>query len=62
MGWYITYAVPMIFFFSLIFFSIDQWGTGGFFGVLNKSFFSSTLTFLLAILVQLLFFKKRRGI
>ncbi|SFO13535.1 hypothetical protein SAMN04488519_10410 [Algoriphagus ornithinivorans] len=62
MGWYFTYAIPMIFFFSLIFFSIDQWGTGGFFGVLNKSFFSSTLTFLLAILVQLLFFKKRRGI
>lgn len=62
MGWYFTYAMPMIFAFSLVFFLIDQWGTGGFFQVLNKSFFSSILTFVLAILVQLLFFKRRRGI
>lgn len=61
-GWYFTYAMPLIFIFSLAFFLIDQWGTAGLFGVLNKSFFSSILTFVLAILVQLLFFKRKRGI
>lgn len=60
--WFITYSFPLIFVYSLVFFTADQWGTSGFLGVLNKSFFSSILTCLLAILVQLLFFKRRRGI
>jgi len=60
--WFLTYSFPLIFIYSLAFFTADQWGTSGFFGVLNKSFFSSILTCLLAILVQLLFFKRRRGI
>lgn len=60
--WFLTYSFPLIFLYSLVFFTADQWGTSGFFGVLNKSFFSSILTCLLAILVQLLFFKRRRGI
>ncbi|WP_111670908.1 rod shape-determining protein MreD [Algoriphagus litoralis] len=60
--WFITYSFPLIFIYCLVFFSADQWGTSGFLGVLNKSFFSSILTCLLAILVQLLFFKRRRGI
>ncbi|NVK50429.1 MAG: rod shape-determining protein MreD [Cyclobacteriaceae bacterium] len=61
-GWYLTYILPMTFFFCLIFFTVDQWGTLGFLNILNKSFFSSILTALLAILVQALFFKRRRGI
>ncbi|TDQ13777.1 rod shape-determining protein MreD [Algoriphagus boseongensis] len=61
-GWFLSYAFPLVFAFSIVFFSIDHWGFGSFFSVLNKSFFSSTLTCLLAILVQLLFFKRRRGI
>jgi hypothetical protein len=61
-GWYISYAWPLIFAFCLVFFLTDQWGTGRFFSALNKSFFSSTFTVLLAIIVQLLFFKRRRGI
>lgn len=60
--WFLSYSFPLIFIYSLVFFSADQWGTSGFLGVLNKSFFSSILTSLLAILVQLLFFKRRRGI
>ncbi|SEF53018.1 rod shape-determining protein MreD [Algoriphagus boritolerans] len=60
--WFLTYSFPLIFVYSLVFFIADQWGTSGFLGVLNKSFFSSILTCLLAILVQLLFFKRRRGI
>ncbi|NVJ85501.1 MAG: rod shape-determining protein MreD [Algoriphagus sp.] len=61
-GWYLTYILPMTFLFSLLFFTVDQWGTMGLFNILNKSFFSSILTALLAILVQALFFKRRRGI
>ncbi|MFT4854928.1 MAG: hypothetical protein ACI9UV_001758 [Algoriphagus sp.] len=61
-GWYISYSWPLIFAFCLLFFLTDQWGTGRFLTALNKSFFSSTFTVLLAIIVQLLFFKRRRGI
>lgn len=61
-GWYISYALPLVFAFSLMFFLADQWGTGGLVGVLNKSLFSSIFTVILAIIVQLLFFKRRRGI
>jgi len=61
-GWYISYAWPLIFGFCILFFLTDQWGTGRFLNALNKSFFSSTFTVLLAIIVQLLFFKRRRGI
>lgn len=60
--WYISYSLPMIFAFSLVFFTADQWGSGSFFGVLNKSILSSIFTVVLAIIVQLLFFKRRRGI
>lgn len=61
-GWYISYSLPLVFVFSLMFFVADQWGTGGLFGVLNKSLFSTIFTVILAIIVQLLFFKRRRGI
>ncbi|MFN3999111.1 rod shape-determining protein MreD [Algoriphagus sp.] len=60
--WFLSYSFPLVFIYSLVFFAADQWGTSGFFGVVNKSFFSSIFTCLLAILVQLLFFKRRRGI
>lgn len=60
--WFLTYSFPLIFVYSLVFFTADQWGTSGFLGVLSKSLFSSILTCLLAILVQLLFFKRRGGI
>jgi hypothetical protein len=60
--WYMSYSLPLIFAFSLVFFTADHWGTEGFFGVLYKSFLSSIFTVLLAIIVQLLFFKRRREI
>ncbi|MEN2284001.1 rod shape-determining protein MreD [Algoriphagus sp. SE2] len=61
-GWFMSYSLPLTFAFSLLFFTADQWGTGAFLGILNKSLFSSIFTVLLAIIVQLLFFKRRRGI
>lgn len=62
LGRFISYSFPLIFIFSVAFFIADQWGTGSFFGVINKSILSSIFTLLLVILVQLLFFKKKRGI
>lgn len=62
LGWFLSYAFPLVFIFSMAFFSMDQWGFGSFFSILTKSLFSSIFTCLLAILVQLLFFKRRRGI
>ncbi|PZV78552.1 rod shape-determining protein MreD [Algoriphagus aquaeductus] len=61
-GRFISYAFPLVFLYSLVFFTADQWGTGGLVGILSKSLFSSIFTTLLVILVQLLFFKRRRGI
>jgi hypothetical protein len=62
LGRYVSYAFPLLLVYSLAFFVADQWGTGVFFGVLSKSFFSALFTLLLTILVQLLFFRRKRGI
>ncbi len=61
-GWFLSYSWPLIFAYCLVFFTADQWGIGGIWVILNKSFFSSIFTCLLVILVQLLFFKRRRRI
>lgn len=60
--WFLSYSVPLVFAFSLAFFIADQWGTGAFLSVLNKSLFSTLFTIILAIIIQLLFYKRRRGI
>lgn len=62
LSWFISYSFPLLFVYSFLFFTIDQWGTGGFLGVLNKSLFSAIFSMLLAILMQVLFFKRRRRI
>jgi hypothetical protein len=62
LGRYVSYAFPLLFVYSLAFFIADQWGIGGFFSVLSKSFFSAIFTLFLTILAQLLFFRRKRGI
>jgi hypothetical protein len=61
-GRYISYAFPLLFVYCLAFFTADQWGTGGFFEILIKSFFSALFTLLLNLVVQLLFFSRKRSI
>lgn len=61
-GWFLTYSLPLVFAFCVVFFLVDQWGTGGVLNVLNKSLFSTIFTVILAIIVQLLFFKRKRDI
>jgi hypothetical protein len=60
--WFLTYSLPLVFAFCLVFFLVNQWGTGEVVNILNKSFFSTIFTVILAIIVQLLFFKRSRGI
>lgn len=60
-AWYISYSLPLVFIFSLVFFTLDQWGTVGFLNILNKSIFSTILTLLLILLLQALVFKQKRG-
>ncbi|MDF2158929.1 rod shape-determining protein MreD [Algoriphagus sp. CAU 1675] len=62
LSWYITYALPLVLAYTLVFFLVDTWGTGNLLEAFNKGFFSTIFTVALAILVQLLFFKRRRGI
>jgi hypothetical protein len=61
-GRYISYAFPLLFVYCLAFFTADQWGTGRFFEILSKSFFSALFTLLLTLVVQLLFFSRKRSI
>lgn len=61
-GRYISYAFPLLFVYCLAFFTADQWGTGRFLGILSKSFFSALFTLLLTLVVQLLFFSRKRSI
>jgi uncharacterized membrane protein len=61
-GRYISYAFPLLFVYCLAFFTADQWGTGGFLNILSKSFFSAGFTLLLTLVVQLLFFSRKRGL
>ena len=62
LGRFIGYTFPLVFLYSLVFFTADQWGSGLFFKVLYKSFFSTIFTLALIILAQLLFFKRGREI
>jgi hypothetical protein len=61
-GRFLLYAFPLIFLYSLVFFTADLWGSNGILKIILKSLFSTLLTTLLIVLVQLLFFKRKRGI
>lgn len=62
LGWYISYTLPLILTFSMVFFISDQWGSGRVLNVLGKSFSSTIFTVLIIIIAQLLFFERRKGI
>jgi len=61
-GWFVTYALPLIFVHHLTFFFIDYLGTDFYLPVIIRTFSSVVFTFMLAIIAQMLFYKKKRGI
>lgn len=61
-GWFATYALPIFLVHHSLFFFIESWGTQLFFPVLQKIIASVIFVFLMSIIVQLLFYRRRKGI
>jgi len=61
-GWYITYSLPLILLHHFIFFYIDNLGAGLYLPVVNRTLSSTAFVWILGIMVQMLFYKRRRGI
>ncbi|MFD2034893.1 rod shape-determining protein MreD [Belliella marina] len=61
-GWYMTYSLPLIFIFNISFFFIESMGTHLFAPVVQKIITSAIFVFVLSNIVQLLFYRRRRGL
>lgn len=61
-GWFMTYSVPLLLVHHLIFFYIDNLGTDLYLPMVNRVWGSLALVLILGLMVQLLFYKRRRGI
>ncbi|UJP66066.1 rod shape-determining protein MreD [Mongoliitalea daihaiensis] len=61
-GWFLTYSLPLFFIHHFIFFSIESWGTDLFIPVIQKTASSAIFVFIISIIVQLLFYRRRRGV
>ncbi|WP_040490712.1 hypothetical protein [Indibacter alkaliphilus] len=61
-GWFLTYSLPLFLFHHLLFFYIENLGTNLFFPVVQKIIYSAIFVFIMSIIVQLLFYRRRRGI
>ena len=62
LGWFFTYSVPLILLHHFIFFYIDNLGTDLYLPVVNRSLSSAAFVWILGLMVQMLFYKRRRGI
>lgn len=61
-GWFFTYSLPMILVHHLIFFYVDNLGTDLYLPMVNRIWGSVVLVWILGLMVQMLFYKRRRGI
>jgi hypothetical protein len=61
-GWFMYYAIPMFLLHAMLFFYIESLGTDLFFYVVQKVIASVIFVFIMSIIVQLLFYRRRRGI
>lgn len=62
MGWFLIYSLPLILVHHLTFFFIDNLGTYLYIPMIYETLSSTVFTFILGVIVQVLFYKKRRGI
>lgn len=60
--WFFTYSSPLIFLHHFLFFYVDNLGTGLFLFAVQKIIASAIFVFIVSIIVQLLFYSRRRGI
>ncbi|MFC0263873.1 rod shape-determining protein MreD [Fontibacter flavus] len=61
-GWFVTYSLPLIVLHHSLFFYIESLGTNLFLPVVQKIIASAIFVFIMSIIVQLLFYRRRRGI
>lgn len=61
-GWYITYSLPLILLHHFIFFYIDNFGTGLYLPIVKRTMSSVAFVWIMGVIVQMLFYKRRRGI
>lgn len=61
-GWFVTYSIPLILVHHSLFFYIESLGTNLFLPVVQKTIASAIFVFIMSIIVQLLFYRRRRGI
>ncbi len=61
-GWFFIYSFPMILIHHTLFFYIENIGTNLFLSVVQKVIASAIFVFIMSIIVQLLFYSRRRGI
>ena len=60
--WFISYSVPLVLIHHVVFFYVESLGTGLFFDSLQKIVASIIFVTIMSIIVQLLFYRRRRGI
>ncbi|SIS93592.1 rod shape-determining protein MreD [Belliella pelovolcani] len=61
-GWFATFSVPLFLIYNIAFFFIESLGTDLFIPVVQKIIASTIFVFVMSIIVQLLFYRRRRGI
>jgi hypothetical protein len=60
--WFLSYSLPLVLIHHVVFFYVESLGTGLFFGSLQKIITSTIFVTIMSIIVQLLFYRRRRGI
>jgi hypothetical protein len=60
--WFLSYSLPLVLIHHFVFFYVESLGTGLFFGSLQKIIASVIFVTIMSIIVQLLFYRRRRGI
>ncbi len=61
-SWFFIYSFPLILVHHLTFFFIDNLGTSLYLSLLYKTLSSAAFTFIMGVIIQALFYKKKRGI
>ncbi|WP_113923937.1 rod shape-determining protein MreD [Cognataquiflexum aquatile] len=61
-GWFLSYSIPLVLIHHTLFFYIESLGTDLFFTSLQKIIASVIFVTVMSIIVQLLFYRRRRGI
>lgn len=61
-GWFLSYSLPLIIIHHSLFFYIESLGTDLFMSSVQKIIASAIFVFIMSIIVQLLFYRRRRGI